>query len=112
MLPKTHRLTARGDFKEVFQGTARTRSGPFQLVCRKNNLQNNRFGFVVGLIVSKKATQRNKLRRRLHGIVQKVFPSLKTGYDCVIRVYPGAADLSFSEIQEHTEALFSKVKIL
>lgn len=112
MLPKNHRLTARGDFKEVFQGSLRSRSGPFQLVCRKNTLPNSRFGFIVSLVVSKKAVERNKLRRQLHEIVREVFPSLSSGYDCVIRAYPGAEKLGFEEMKRDVFSMLQKSKLL
>lgn len=111
MLPKKNRLITRGDFTDVFRGTLRARSGPFQLICRKNDLLGTRFGFVVSLIVSKKAVRRNKLRRQLHEIARHVLPACMGGYDCVIRAYPGADELRFEEVKRHTHILLQKVGI-
>ena len=112
MLPKQNRLTTRGDFKGVFQGALRARSGPFNLVCRKNNMQISRFGFVIPLIVSKKAVQRNKLRRQLRDIIKHVLPNILEGYDCVIRAYPGASDIEYKEIEKDVVFLFRSVGFL
>jgi len=99
MLSKQYRLKSRGDFTEAFKGPLRARSGPFSVVCRQNNLIISRFGFVVSSAVSKKAVTRNKIRRQLHDIVRYVFPILHSGYDCVIRTFPGATELKYEEIE-------------
>ena len=112
MLPKKYRLTARGDFLGVFRGNLRARSGPFMLMCRNNDLPYAKFGFVVSLAVSKKAVVRNKLRRQLHEIIRSLFSSLAPGYDCVIRAYPGAAELKFGEIEKYIQETMRNVKIL
>ncbi|MEK7173621.1 MAG: ribonuclease P protein component [Patescibacteria group bacterium] len=112
VLSKKYRITARGDFTGVFKGTMRARSGPFLFMCRKNDLSYSRFGFVVSLAVSKKAVVRNKLRRKLHEIVRSLFSFLPSGYDCVIRAYPGAEILVFHEIKQHLVTLFRKGNLL
>ena len=107
MLPKKNRLTTRGDFKGVFQGRLRARSGPFQLVCRSNAL----FGFVVSLSVSKKAVRRNKLRRQLHEIIQAKILSRASGYSCVMRAFPEADELRYQDIEKHIISMFNKIKV-
>jgi len=111
MLPKKNRLRTQGDFKGVFHGSLRARSGSFQLMCQKNNTPNARFGFVVPLSVSKKAVRRNKLRRQLHEIVWVVFFPKISGYDCVIRAYPGADELLYEDIKQHITEMIKKVGI-
>ncbi|OGZ45097.1 MAG: ribonuclease P protein component [Candidatus Ryanbacteria bacterium RIFCSPHIGHO2_02_FULL_45_13b] len=112
MLRKENRLRAENDFKKVFHGGARARSGPFQLLCRKSAVSNARFGFVIPLSVSKKAVQRNKLRRQLREIVRTVFYQKVSGYDCVIRVYAGADRLKYQDIEKHIISVFHKIQLL
>lgn len=112
MLPKENRLVKREDFKGVFRGHLRARRGPFQLVCEKNTISKARFGFVVSLSVSKKAVRRNKLRRQLHEIVRMMFFQKISGYDCIIRAYAGADELSYDDVKQHVVELVKKVGIL
>lgn len=113
MLPKKNRLTTRGDFKGVFQGHLRARSGPFQLVCRRNGTPGALFGFVVSLSVSKKAVRRNKLRRQLHEIIhEKILSGGSGGYCCVIRAFPGADELKYQDIEKHVVSMFNKIKVV
>src|SRR3989338_7151377 len=111
MLQKKNRLTTRGDFKGVFQGRLRARSGPFQLVCRRNDLSDALFGFVVSLSVFKKAVRRNKLRRQLHEIIQAKILSRASGYSCVMRAFPEADELRYQDIEKHIISMFNKIKV-
>ena len=112
VLSKKYRITARGDFTGVFKGTIRARSGPFLFMCRKNDLPYSRFGFIVSLAVSKKAVARNKLRRKLHEITRSLFSFLPSGYDCVIRAYPGADTLTYREIHNNVLFLLKKAGLI
>ena len=88
----------------------------------KNNLGLNRFGFVVSQKVSKKATVRNKTRRRLaeaiRARIKDIYPvksapqsgavsreagqfnRVKIGTDLVLIALPGIERKEFSEIKE------------
>ncbi|TSC80312.1 MAG: hypothetical protein G01um101429_162 [Parcubacteria group bacterium Gr01-1014_29] len=81
-------------------------------MCNENNLTYNRFGFVVSLVVSKKAVIRNKIRRRLYAIVQHIFPTLLSGYDCVVWAYPEATELGYQEIEGHMRQMFERIRML
>lgn len=82
------------------------------MMCNKNTLTYNRFGFVVSLVVSKKAVIRNRIRRRLYAIVQHIFPALHPGYDCVVWVYPEAVELGYREIEGHIQQMFERTRML
>ncbi len=112
MLPKKNRLVTRGDFKGVFRGGLRARSGPFQLMCQKNKTNNARFGFIVPLSVSKKAVRRNKLRRQMHEFIRMMIFQKISGYDCVIRAYPGADELQYDEMGQYIMEMIKKAGIL
>jgi len=72
----------------------------------KNNLGLDRFGFVVSQKVSKRATIRNKVRRRLAEAVRAEFKNMpigtqiKNGIDVVFIALPGIEKKEFSEIKE------------
>ena len=69
-----------------------------------------RFGFIVPKKVLAKATDRNKLKRRLKSILQK-FQGELVGVDVLI--FPKAQTLkkTFGELQLELENLFSKARI-
>lgn len=75
----------------------------------ENGLEFSRFGFVVSLKVSKKATVRNKIRRRLSEIVKV---SAKPGIDLVIIALPGAEKKDFLETKEAVNSALIKLKII
>lgn len=93
----------------MFKASLQARSGPFHMACRANTLPYNRYGFIVSLAVSKKAASRNKLRRRMHEIIQHIPLRVSRGSDCVIRAYPGSIDLVYKEVERHILILFSKI---
>lgn len=95
------------DFKRVFTEGKRMRSGPFLLTVMRNNLLINRFGFVVSLRVSKKATARNTLRRRMRHAARDLDGNLRKGFDYVLHASPAALSLRFQEIKDIFQNLFT-----
>jgi len=111
MLSGENRLKKKNDFERVFkQGKSFKEKGLiFRLA--KNNLPVARFGFVVSLKVSKKASLRNKIRRRLRAIIKTRLPQTKTGFDIVLIVSEDLVNKSFQEIAEIVDSLCKKAKI-
>ncbi|MDD4990366.1 MAG: ribonuclease P protein component [Candidatus Pacebacteria bacterium] len=73
-----------------------------------NGLAVSRIGFVVSKKVSKKAVQRNKVKRRLREAARFLFSQIKPGFDAVIFTRPEIAESDFSGIKQSLEALFKK----
>jgi ribonuclease P protein component len=111
MLPKHQRLSKDKDFKKVYKFGSGAKSRFFTLRALKNKLNVSRFGFVVDLQVSKKATVRNLLKRRMRAIVRENLSGLRQGYDVVIRVKKEAVDKEFTELKNDLEFLFKKVNL-
>ena len=59
MLAKINRIKKKKDFEVIFKNSKSLKNNLFILKVAKNNLGLNRFGFVVSLKISKKATVRN-----------------------------------------------------
>lgn len=70
----------------------------------KNNLNNNRFGIIVGKKISKKAVVRNKIKRRLREIIRQA--NVKLGFDIVIITKPEIINKNYQEIKNELENLF------
>ena len=111
MLPKRNRLTKKKDFERVFKEGKKYNlpGGKIYLKIIKNKLKSSRFGFVVSKKISKKATVRNRIKRRLREAVRMKMPEIKKGIDGVIVVVP---DKDFSEVQEEINKIFKKAGIM
>jgi len=79
MFSRDYRLTKKDDFDLLFK-TGAYASFPYCTIrWRKNALEHSRFGFIVANTISKKATVRNTIKRRLRECVRKnstLFPPL------------------------------------
>ena len=75
--------------------------------------QNNPvFAFVVPAKTLKKATERNKLKRRARYIVKTTLKEIKKGLGVVLFFKKGIKNKSFYEIKEEVTQLFKKGGIL
>ena len=83
----------------------------FTVRVSKNNVSVSRFGFVVSLKVSKKATLRNKARRRLSEAIKSQEKNIKPGIDAVIIALPGIEKKEFSEIKKAVTDMLTKTKL-
>lgn len=111
MLSEKNRLKKKKDFENVFKKGKGFREGFLTLKIGKNNLDRTRFGFIVSQRISKKATLRNKIKRRLREIVRAKMKTIKKGIDVVLITVPGIEKKSFQEIEKTVERLFKKAKI-
>ena len=105
MLGKENRLTKKKDFEGVFEQGKGVKEGCLYQKYKKNNLKHSRFGIIVGKNYSKKAVERNKIRRRIREIIKK---ENIQGLDIIIVVMPGAEN-SFEKLKENVKKLFKKI---
>ncbi|MDP3882971.1 MAG: ribonuclease P protein component [Candidatus Staskawiczbacteria bacterium] len=110
MLPKINRIKKKKDFEFIFRNGVSFKNSCLILKVVKNNLDYSRFGFVVSGKVSKKAVDRNKIRRRLSEIVKKEV--IKAGLDLVFISLSSAKGKSFSELKKETQTILIKAKAL
>jgi ribonuclease P protein component len=83
----------------------------------KNDLAFSRFGFIVSNKVSKKATKRNLVKRRINEIIRLNFKKIKIGFDIVIIVSPKIINqqgkpLAAQEINRFLNVAFQKAKLI
>lgn len=85
-----NRLKKKKEFDDVFQN-GKTVNGSFLFIkFKKNNLEVPRFGFIAGLKISKKAVERNRIKRLLSEVVRVELKHIKNNYD-IITVVKSAA---------------------
>ncbi len=112
MLPKENRLKKNKDFEKVFKEGEGFKEDFLVLKKVKNNLKSSRFGFAVSKTFFKKATLRNKIKRRLRESVRIKLNEIKKGIDGVVIARPGLETKDFREIKEIVNKLFKKAKII
>ena len=112
MLPQRHRLKRKKDIERVFKNGRGFKEDFLILKVVKNNLNYPRFAFIVSQKVSKKATLRNKIRRRLSELVRLKIKKIKKGIDGVLLAAPGLEEKDFWEIEKIINKIFAQAKIL
>ena len=111
MLSKENRLKKKKDFEEVFKKGKGFREDFLFLKIKKNELGVSRIGFVVSKKISRKAVQRNKIKRRLREVMKFYLSKIETGFDIVFLAKPGIGEKDFQEIKEIAQKIFKKAKI-
>ncbi len=113
MLLKKYKLRKKNDFKYVFENGKYQNNSFIRLKIVKNNqIEISRFGFMVSSKISKKAVERNKIRRRLERIVQLNIRKIKTGFDVIILAKPEINKKDYMEIQKDLVNLFTKINLI
>jgi ribonuclease P protein component len=104
MLPRENRLVTKEDFNLVKEKGTLLRT-PFFLIIyffRKDN-KPSRFGFIVSTKVSKRAVDRNRIKRLLRDSIRILISEFKPGYDILFIAYKNCLSCS-------KDTLFLKVK--
>ena len=117
MLKKNLRLTKKKDFEAVASQGQAYYSPVLMLKSLKNKLAYSRLGFVVSNKVSKKASSRNLIKRRIREIIRLNLSKIKKGYDIVIIVSPKIIDqqgkvLKYQEIEKYLMTVLKKAKLI
>lgn len=112
MLPKKYRLKKSGDIGGALKSGKIFREGFLILKTRNNDLKFSRFAFLISLKISKKATVRNRLRRKLSEIIRINLPNIKKNFDAVLIVVSDFSKKNSREIEKVINNLFIKAKIL
>jgi len=112
MLAKTNRLTKDKDFNNVFK---KGRSSFDKLIGIKavpDQQENSRFGILVSSKISKKAVERNKIKRQIREIIRLQLDKIKSGYDIVIITLPEILGKNYQEIEQSVDRNLQKLKLI
>lgn len=116
MLTKENRLRKKKDFEIIFKNGKTFKEGFLILKIIKTNLEKNRFGFIISQKVSKKATVRNRIKRKLREVVRlnikEGSDDKEKGVDVALIILPGIDKKDFSEAKESLIKLFKKVGLV
>lgn len=112
MLAKKNRLTKKNELIFIFKKGNIARENFLIFKFLPNYKKESRFGVIVSKKISKKATTRNKLKRRIRASLRLKIKKIKKNIDGVLIPLPGAQEKSFSEIDETINKLFRKARII
>ena len=112
MLSKKNRITKT---KEIDQEIKKGKSSFDDLLgvkCLAAEDKINRFVIVVSAKVSKKAVERNKIKRRLSEIIRLKLPQLDKSLNCFVLALPQAREANYHEIEKSLLQHFKRLKML
>jgi len=112
VLPQKYCLKRKKDFQRAIQRGRKIEKDFLVLKFFKNSLKTTRISFVVSQKVSKKASSRNKIKRRLREIIKINLPDLKPGYDLIFFTKKGIIEKNFWEIKEVVGQILKEAKII
>jgi ribonuclease P protein component len=106
MIVKRYRLS-RKDFTACYKSAKIVASSLFVFKFKKNLLDYNRWSVVISKKISKKATLRNKLKRRIYEILKKHPTNLKI--DGIIYPRLMVLNLTYEKLGFEIDSLLSKI---
>lgn len=105
MFSKENRLQPDWLIDKIKHRGRRIQNQFFRLQIGKKISKETRFAVIVSLKVSKLATKRNFLKRKIRTVCQELLPRFKNGNDIVISASPRSLKLSQKEIKKELESL-------
>lgn len=100
MLNKQNRLKEKKDFEKVFKKGKSYFCDILGIKTTENNQKINRFAVVVGAKISKKANERNRVKKRIKDVLRRENQNLKPGKDFVVITLPEIKNKEYKEIKE------------
>jgi ribonuclease P protein component len=111
MLQRKNRLSAEKDLSRLFRKGRLFHGTVLSARVLRNSGEATRVAFVVSTKVSKRATTRNLVKRRLREAVRASLGELQPGWDIVIIVRPQAADIAGTTVSKVLDEVLRKAKV-
>lgn len=114
MLPGLYRIRHQAEFERFFHSkeVKKTQSSFVTLYVARSKEIRPRFGFVVSTKVSKKATVRNRIKRRMRAVIASMLHGVKGGVIAVLVARPGADRAAFKEVDQTIKDLLGRARLL
>lgn len=111
MLKTEQRLRRQKDIDAVYLSGRKGYTSFIRIIFLQSKRPESRFAVVVSNKVSKLATDRNLIKRRIRSIISGLTSRLVKGYDIIVIVQPKALTLSHEQLFKTIDDLFSKNKL-
>lgn len=112
MLTHEQRLRKSADIKRVYTIGRKAFHPLVRCVVAPGLSAQSRAAVVVSLKVSKKAVDRNTIKRRLRPLLRRYLPMFKHTVDCVVIAQPRATQATTPELAQALAVVFSKLKLV
>jgi ribonuclease P protein component len=107
MLKRVYRLPA----SQKPKNATYFKSAFFSLRITKNNLANNRYGFVVKKALDKRAVVRNRIRRVFRSSIEEMNDDIKNGYDMLFVLEKGIIGKVREEVFRDLDKFLTEKKL-
>ncbi len=108
-----HRLRKTTDIERAYKkGQSIYDSAVGVKVYRRGDAEPMRIAFIVGVKVSKRAVERNRLRRQYRELVRELIVNPKPGVDVLVLVSRPSLELTFAEKRTRIEQILNRAKLL
>ena len=112
MLKKELRIRKQKDFDNIFGKGAYFSEKFLALKIVESNLEISRFGFIVSNKVSKKAVERNRIKRLLRETIRLKWDKIKPGFDAIFIFRGKNIEKSFKDVDMVVENLLKRSGLL
>ncbi|EKD76599.1 MAG: Ribonuclease P protein component [uncultured bacterium] len=112
MLPAAQRLRRTSDIQSVYKTGRATFTPAVRVLAKATQLAQNRATVVVSTRVSKKAVERNRLKRQLRATLRKLLMQTNGTHDIVIIVQPKALKVDTTQLISALIFCFNKLHLL
>lgn len=110
MLKKINRIGSRKEFLEVKNKGVMNYSPIFGWLSLENNDDQKKFGFVISKKISKRAVDRNKIKRRLAESIKKHLNDFEKGIRIVFLAKKEILNKNIKEIEEEISKILDRRK--
>ena len=108
MLQKQYRLPAATRLRNSLSFT----SPFFSLRISNNNLEYNRYGFLVKKAVDKRATVRNRIRRLFRSCIEEMLGEIKAGQDMLFILNNKIVEMKREDLYNEVHSFFEEKHLL
>jgi len=112
MLPQEHRLKADKDIKALFAKGKGVFGSVITIKYKKNDRAISRFAVVAGLKVSKKAVERNRIKRQVRAIIHEELANILPSMDIGVLIKKEALSVAPQELKEQVVKGLRKATLL
>ncbi len=111
-LKRALRLRKSKDFQRVRQQGRSTASRLLILTSAPNDLATLRIGFIVSKRVSKRAVERNYVKRLLSEAIRPILADIPAGWDLVISAKTSVTGVKLADLVEDLRILLRRARLL
>ena len=111
VLPKRNKISDNSEFEKIYRKGRKMQGEFLTLIFLKNRNGISRFGVVVSGKVSKKATERNRIKRKITEIIRKDFADFKGGFDFLILAKPESLSKKSDNLKKDLMSILRKIRV-